>query len=545
MAGSVESAASGNPVDDYRERPLCRPYRPPAPPALWAGMVQALTIGVLSAQALPPRHWWWLLPFTLGWLLWLLNEHLKSMPTAAARARRAAALLFAFGLGWHALGVWWITEAFQVDAARYALMAPFAVGLLAAAMAAFTAAAGAVAGLLWNTGSAQRACLWRPALLAVLMTVADAARGMPLAFGGFAWNPFAVVLDPETLLPLMQGAYLFGIWGFSALLLWLCMLPGQTLYCLRWQQAPRAAPAMLALGLALLAGLWTWGSMRVNAIATAPPPADAPWLVIVQPSVPQREKWKPENRNRIFQDLLALSREGMARARKRCERQGGCNAPVIVIWPESAVPFLLDASPRALAMIADMLPDNAWLFTGALRQIDQSRRRPDGPRLHNSILAIDSNGQVRLRYDKRRLVPFGEYVPLASVLRPLGVRKLVPFRHGFLPGRNLGPHHLPGLPPFEAFICYEIIYHDRPARGANETRWLLNVTNDAWFGGSAGPWQHLQQARYHAIARGLPLARAANDGISVVMNAAGRDMARLGLFKRGVIVERLPLAATD
>ncbi len=525
--------------EDEREQPLCRPHRPAVPPSVWSGMAQALLAGLLSAQALPPRHWWWLLPFTLGWLWWLLGEHLRQMPDTAARARRAAALLFAFGLGWHGTGVWWITEAFQVDAERFAAMAPFAVGALAVAMSAFTAAAGAIFGLLWRRSA--RACLWQPALLAVLITVADAARGVPLAFGGFAWNPFAVVLDPETLLPLMQGAHLFGIWGFSALLLWLFLLPGHALHCLRWGLMPRGVLALLVLGLALLAGLWTWGQMRVQAVAATTPVVNAPWVVIVQPSVPQREKWKPENRERIFGDLLEMSRRGLAEVRAKCRAAGACDVPVIIIWPESAVPFLLDASRGALAMIADMLPDGAWLITGALRQIDEARRRPGGERLHNSILAIDSSGTVRLRYDKRRLVPFGEYVPFRVLLEPLGVRQLVPFRYGFLPGDDLGPHRLPGMPPFEAFICYEIIYHDRPARAAHETRWLLNVTNDAWFGSSAGPWQHLQQARYHAIVRGLPLVRAANSGISVITDASGRTLVRAGLQERRVLVWRLPL----
>ena len=535
-----------NPVDDYRSRPICRPYRPPGPPPFWRDAPQALLIGLLSALALPPRHWWWLLPFTLGWLFWLLQSSLARAPEQHARRwrmRRAALILFCFGLGWHGSGVWWITEAFQVDAERFAAMAPFAVGALAIAMAAFTAVAGAVFGLLWRPGMA--ACLWSAPLLALLMTITDAARGIPYAFGGFAWNPFAVVLDPDTLLPLMQGAYLFGIWGFSALLLWLCLLPAQALWCWSQEGARRLAWMLAALAVLLPLALWMWGQARVEAIATAPPAADAPWVVIVQPSVPQREKWKPENRDHIFEDMLALSRQGLARQREKCAAAGNCDAPVIVVWPESAVPFLLDISTGALQQVAQMLPQGGWLLTGVLRQIDQRLRRPDGPRLHNSIIAVDSTGAVRLRYDKRRLVPFGEYVPFAPVLEPLGVRKLVPFSHGFLPGTNLGPHRLPGLPAFEAFICYEIIYHDRPARDAQQTRWLLNVTNDAWFGLSAGPWQHLQQARYHAIARGLPLVRAANDGISAVMDGAGRTLARLGLTRRGVLVLRLPVPSAE
>ena len=526
-----------NPVDDYRSRPICRPYRPPGPPNVWGGMAQAALAGLLAAQALPPAHWWGLLFAALGWLLWLLEQHLKWMDTSARRARRAAALLFAYGLGWHGWGISWVAEAFFVDAERFAMLAPLAVALLAAAMAAFYAAAGALAALFWPLGHC-----WRAPLLALFMTLADAARGVPLAFGGFAWNPFAVVLDADYMLGLMQGVHLLGVWGFSALLLWLVMLPAQLWLCRRAGVPVSRLRALAALGVLLAAGLWIWGQMRVMRIAAAPVAKDAPWLIIVQPSVAQREKWRPQNRQRIFEDLLRLSRQGLTKVREKCAADDSCAAPVVVIWPESAVPFLLDVSPRALAMIGDMLPAGGWLLTGALRQTQAYTRGKvkDGPRLHNSVLAIDASGQVRLAYDKRRLVPFGEYVPFEKLLKPLGVGKLVPFRHGFQPGRELGPHYLPGLPPFEAFICYEIIYHDRPAR-AHDTRWLLNVTNDAWFGTSAGPYQHLQHARLHAIARGLPLARAANSGISAVLDAAGRSRGHLPLQYRGTLVVRLPV----
>jgi apolipoprotein N-acyltransferase len=214
-------------------------------------------------------------------------------------------------------------------------------------------------------------------------------------------------------------------------------------------------------------------------------------------------------------------------------------APLLVVWPESAVPFLLADSPVGLKMIGDALPENAWLFTGALRRAPEEMRRPGGPRLFNSILGIDTNGDIRFIYDKRRLVPFGEYLPLEGLFRPLGLRQVVPVPKGFFFGRDPGPHRVDGLPPFEAFVCYEIVFDDPPAR-ARETRWLLNVTTDAWFGTSAGPHQHFMAARFRAIERGVPLVRAANTGISAVVDGRGRIVRGLPQFRRGVITARLP-----
>ena len=257
-------------------------------------------------------------------------------------------------------------------------------------------------------------------------------------------------------------------------------------------------------------------------------------MAIVQPNIPQTEKWRPENRERIFRTLLSLTRQAVTQAASL-----PANGPLIIIWPESAVPFLLQDSPQALRMIGDVLPENAWLFTGALRQAPQDMIRPGGPALFNSIFGIDGRGRIRFVYDKRRLVPFGEYLPLAWLLRPLGIRQLVPLPRGFFFGNDPGPHRVNGLPPFEAFVCYEIVFDDAPP-GAAETRWLLNVTNDAWFGTSSGPYQHFMAARLRAIERNLPLVRVANTGISAVVDGSGRILHQLPLQRRGVRVFLLP-----
>ncbi len=514
-----------NPVDDYRSRPICRPYRPPGPPPLWRDAALALVAGLAAAQALPNTHAWWLLPIALSALLVLLHGQLRWHESRRSRALISAALLYAFGLGWEGWGLRWVAEAFFVEADRFGAIAPFAVSALAAAAAAFMAAAGAIYGLLWRDDAFQAA------RLALLLVLFEMMRESPLVLGGFPWNPFAHVLSPATFLPLMQAASLVGVWGLSALVAFWAALPGQVWLC--WREGNmHAALAIAGAGLSLLAMLWGYGLWRLS----TPVQQANVQIAIVQPDIDQKEKWKPENREHNFNLLLELTREAVRKARAG---QGNADKPLFIVWPESAVPFLLADSPVGLKMIGNVLPENAWLFTGALRAAPKEMRRPDGPRLFNSILGIDANGDVRFVYDKRRLVPFGEYLPLDWLLRPLGIRAVAEMPRGFFFGRNPGPHRVDGLPTFEAFVCYEIVFDDPPPR-ADETRWLLNVTNDAWFGTSSGPYQHFMAARYRAIERGVPLVRAANTGISAIVDGNGRIVRELPLLRRGIIIAPLP-----
>ena len=486
-------------------------------------LVLALGCGLLAAQALPPTHATWLLPVAVSGLLLVLHAALAARTTRRARAVAGAALLFAFGLGWEGWGLRWVAEAFFVEAEKFAAIAPFAVAALAAAAALFMAAAGAVYGFLWRDDA------FSAVRLALLLTLFEMMRESPLVLGGFPWNPFAHTLDPATLLPLMQAASLVGVWGLSAVVGFLAALPGQIWLCWRGGNT-RAVLGIGSMGLMLFAALWTYGAWRLR----LPVKNTDVRMAIVQPNISQTEKWRPENRERIFHTLLSLTRQAVAEATKL-----PAHGPLVIVWPESAVSFLLQDSPQALRMIGDVLPANAWLLTGALRRAPAEMVRPAGPALFNSILGIDDEGQVRFVYDKRRLVPFGEYLPLSRLLRPLGIRQLVPLPRGFFFGSDPGPHQVGGLPPFEAFVCYEIVFDDPPQR-ADETRWLLNVTNDAWFGTSSGPYQHFMAARFRAIERNLPLVRVANTGISAVVDGRGRILHSLPLQRRGVRTFVLP-----
>jgi apolipoprotein N-acyltransferase len=213
----------------------------------------------------------------------------------------------------------------------------------------------------------------------------------------------------------------------------------------------------------------------------------------------------------------------------------------ILIWPESAFPFFLTREADAMAQIAELLPKGTVLMTGSVRA-------PDGPpgarvsRAYNSIYLIDHDGTVLSVYDKLHLVPFGEYLPLQTWMEKLGFVQLTKVHGGFIPGARRRTMEIPQAPAALPLICYEAIFPGNLATSDDRPGWIVNLTNDGWFGNSTGPYQHLQQARLRAIEEGLPVVRAANTGISAVIDPSGRVVARLGLGIEGVLDASLPTA---
>jgi apolipoprotein N-acyltransferase len=261
-------------------------------------------------------------------------------------------------------------------------------------------------------------------------------------------------------------------------------------------------------------------------LADAPDTRGMPGPVIrlVQPNVGQRDKWAPENLQPIFANLVELTGTPAPQP------------PAIVIWPEVAVTFLFDTSPDAIAIATGALPPGATLAVGAVRAEPATPRA----RYFNSLQFYDHEGRPIGTYDKRTLTPFGEYVPYAWLLRPLGFGTIGDGLSGFTPGTEPGPFTLPGLPPAAVLICYEIIFPGLTRRTAAGADWIIQVTNDSWFGDSFGPRQHLAQARVRAIETGLPVARAANTGISAMIDPYGRIVGQLALGQRGVVDATLP-----
>jgi apolipoprotein N-acyltransferase len=216
-----------------------------------------------------------------------------------------------------------------------------------------------------------------------------------------------------------------------------------------------------------------------------------------------------------------------------------------LIWPESAFPFFLAREPAEMVQIANLLPPNTVLIVGAARPAAMAPT-PGIVRAYNSIYVIDRDGAILSTYDKMHLVPFGEYLPFQDFLESLGLMQLTKVRGGYIPGTVRKPIAVPRAPPFLPLICYEVVFPGEAVPRGERPGWLVNLTNDGWFGQSSGPYQHLQQARVRAIEEGLPLVRAANTGVSAVIDPVGRIVRSLGLGAEGVLDSGLPqpLAAT-
>lgn len=477
----------------------------------WRRYAAAGAAGAASMLAFAPLHAWPVLFVTFPALVWVLDGIFASgggtAPPLSQHIKAAFWTGWWFGFGYFLCGLYWIGFAFLVEAEIFAVLLPFAVTLMPAGLALFFAAACAVAAAAWRPGLA------RILGLAVTLTAAEWLRGKVLT--GFPWNTLGYALTgPQSL---MQTASVFGVYTLTLFAVLLFAMPA--LVCAAPEMAEqravlRRAPPVVML--ALLAAGFVWGHLRLERAETRY--VDGVRLRIVQPNIPQKEKWKPENRAAIFQRYLTVSRDKTL--------LGDIGAVTHLIWPESAVPFLLADTPEALDAIAELVPRGATFITGAARGVKDDAAS-SGLRVYNSLYVMSNEAKVLSVYDKTHLVPFGEYLPFQDTLESIGLSQLTRIRGGFARGEGGRAMSAPGVPDFIALICYEIIFPDSIREKGASPGWLLNVTNDAWFGDSAGPYQHFHQARVRAVEQGLPVVRAANTGISAVIDAYGRIVARI------------------
>jgi apolipoprotein N-acyltransferase len=479
----------------------------------WPRLIVVFLAGLAAALSMPPFLAWPALLLCFPIFVWLLDGIAGRPGPRLGRAASALALGWAFGFGYFIASLYWIGAAFLVEAEVYAWMLPLAVIALPAGMALYWGGAAAVAVLLWRPG------IRRVLVLAVCVSIAEWMRGH--LFTGFPWN--ALGYATEGVPGLDQLAAFVGVWGLTFLVVLLAATPA----CLSDRSREPAASVMVAIILGAGALLALVGQVRVPADPSPPVPGVA--LRIVQPNVPQSDKWRFDNAAAIFERLLRLSDPGPAE--KAAARR-------VVVWPESSVPFLIDEHPAALAHLAATLPGDATLVMGSLRRSSPGDARAD---IFNSVFAI-VGGRIVSVYDKWHLVPYGEYLPLERWLAPLGLRRLVTIPGSFASGTGPRTLAIPGLPAFSPLVCYEAIFPGEVRDANDRPGWLLNVTNDGWFGITSGPYQHLAQARLRAIEEGLPLVRAANTGISAVIDPYGRVVASLPLGAEGALDGELPRA---
>jgi len=482
----------------------------------WRRALIAFAAGAITTLALPPFDLWPVPLLTFPVLVWLIDG------SAAGRLQgvpAAAAVGWWFGFGYFLAGLYWVGHAFLVDAKTFGWLLPFAVIALPAGLAAFTALGIVIARLLWGRGA------MRVLALAVGLTVAEWLRGHLLT--GFPWNTFGYAL--ATQLVLAQAAAVIGIWGltFIAVAVYatpaaLTDDPADTRH--RW-----LAPA---LGGVMLVGLAGYGFWRLDRTPTAF--VDDVRLRIMQPNVQQDQRFNYSQKQAVMARYTALSERGGTQT-------SGLGDITHLIWPESAFPFFLTREADALAQIADLLPEGTVLITGAVRAPENASSAPI-TRAYNSIYVLDHDGSILSVYDKVHLVPFGEYLPFQNLLEQIGLTQLVQVQGGFIAGDRRRALAVPRAPRFLPLICYEAIFPGQAVPRGERPGWMLNLTNDGWFGKSPGPYQHLGQARVRAIEEGLPIVRAANTGISAVIDPLGRVIRRLPLGVEGVLDAPLPRA---
>ncbi len=479
----------------------------------WRRAALAFAAGSASVLAFAPVFASPVLFGTLPVFVWLIDS---------ARSPKTAAIDgWWFGFGYFFFNLFWIGEAFLVEADKFAWLLPFAVTLLPAGLALFWALAALISRRIWPQGFA------RVLVFAIVLSLAEYLRGH--LFTGLPWNVPGYALTAP--LVLMQSAGIFGIYGLT--LLACIIFAGPLVYV---AEAAAITPcrwmAALAIAVVPLAALAGYGAFELNQPQAF---VDGVKFRIVQPSVLQTEKWRPEFQRRIFDDHLSLS---LTNPQGQRDDLDGITH---IVWPEAAMPFFPLEAPQALTAIADMLPEGRVLLTGALRR-EAGGEPPQGIKVFNSILVFDDAARPTATYDKIHLVPFGEYLPAEPLLSAIGLKKLTHGRGAFTPGQSPKPLlAVAGLPPVAGMICYEALFPEEVVQTQARPGLILNVTNDGWFGNTSGPRQHFHQTRVRAVEQGVALLRAANNGISAMIDPRGRVLGALWMDERGVIDSRLPL----
>jgi apolipoprotein N-acyltransferase len=482
----------------------------------WRRALIAFVAGALSALAMAPFNAWPILAVTFPVLVWLIDG------AGAGRwggGAVAAATGWCFGFGYFVAGLYWMGFAFLVDAPTFGWLMPFAVIGLPAVLAIYMAVGVALARLLWVRGPL------RILSLGVALTATEWLRGH--LFTGFPWNAFGYALAEP--LPMVQAVSIFGLWGLTFVAVVVFASPATLADDRAETRWPWLAPA---LGVAVLAGLGGYGALRLHRMPTHL--VDKVHLRIMQPNLQQDVRFRYSAKQQVMSHYVALS-----------DRASGPNSLGVhdathLIWPESPFPFFLTREPDALEQITQLLPQGTVLITGAIRLAEPVN--PKEPEAYNSIYVIDHSGSILELYDKTHLVPFGEYLPFQRLLERLGLQVLTKQRGGFLAGNRRKLLPIVGAPLALPLICYEVIFPGDVTPPGERPGWIINVTNDGWFGVSTGPYQHLQQARVRAVEEGLPLVRAANTGVSAVIDPLGRIINSLPLGREGVIDSPLPRA---
>lgn len=467
----------------------------------WKRQFFAMICGGIASFSLAPYY---LLPvcFIAFPVLVLLMDGISTIPELKTRLSNAMLTCWSFGFGYFVLSLWWLSNAMLVDPVGFAWAIPFAIFGLPAYLAIYWGFAGFIAITIWKKGAS------RFFSLAFAIGVGEYLRSTLLT--GFPWASIGYTIMPIPLL--MQSDAVVGLYAMNALAVLLYSIP--TVF----MTSERKTVALI-IGMALLCAHIGFGIYRLHDLA----PVDHynnsnRWVRLIQPSVKQDEKLDNEVRLSTFQTNLELSSSKPA---------GITREPDFIVWPETSLPYILDYVPEVAMQIASILKPQQWAIIGAVRteQLSQESDR----RYFNTIEVINSDGTVIDHSDKLHLVPFGEYLPYQNLFDIIGLRGLADVAGGYTAATERKTVKMPNNFVYLPMICYEAIFPDGMNYEGATPQAILNVTNDAWFGSTPGPYQHFDQARLRAVELGIPLIRAANNGISAVVDPYGRIVASLGL----------------
>jgi len=456
----------------------------------WRRALMMLAAGALAGLSMPPMFFLPALFIAMPVWVWALDGAERATGWSLIFGP-AFQIGFFFGLGYFLVALYWIGAAFFVDGGWMLAVMPLAIAALAALMALFWGLASALAHLFWSPSKT------RILALGASLGGAEFLRGH--IFTGFPFDLVGYALSGNEML--MQTASLFGVYGLTFIAIVLAFVPA-----LIWPADGRAlARRLLPLFAALLVVAAQLGYGNWRLAATKLVEQQDVKIRLVQPAIAQSEKWRPGSRQFIVNRLISLSET------KTGPDNNGLNGVTYLIWPEAALPFFIADYPETLVRIAKMLPPGTILLTGAPRRgFSAGNESAD----YNSILAINSNGEVVSSYDKTHLVPFGEYLPFKSLFEKFGLRQFVPGLEGWAAGERRDILRPEGKAGFLPLICYEAVFSGDLGSEINQAKFILNITNDAWFDGSIGPLQHFYHARLRAVEHGVAMVRVANSGVS-------------------------------
>ena len=470
-----------------------------------------MLLGIAFSYAFQPYNFAPVVLILLPLLVWVIDR--------APTVRSAFVRGWFFGFGLYIKGMSWVGYSFTMQSEVPEWLAPIAVVALATAMAAFKGIAFVIAKRLAVPG------VMRLVSFVVAWLIAEVMQGT--LFTGLPWLLLGSIWSDWTAM--LQGAALVGVYGLSMATVFIAASPALFLepkptLSSRW--TPVAAMSLLIIW----AGFGI-GRLNITEVSTFPDFK----MRLVQARVDQRDKWLSYLLEDHFSNHLQLTRQGSA--------VGKAENIDLIIWPETAIPENLSRRTSLMRYrVSQLLDKGAHIITGAPRII---RSEGGSRRIFNSLYALDENANLAARYDKFHLVPFGEYLPLGSFFRHFGLDQLTGGGEGFSEGPGPRSLKIAGVPAFSPLICYEVIFPDRVSDWQDRPEWLLNVTNDAWFGRSEGPYQHLALARMRAVEEGLAMVRVAGSGITAVIDPLGRDIASLPVDARGIIDSALPMPVDD